>query len=170
MTSLYVYDHLHPVIGLLGPALVQRMVEMARQHFDEGNPELHVRQMWTRIVMNDPAIRLIAAVNEQGQVVGHCLATLEEHGGKKYVYGWQMRVEAKDDTTSRIIDTVETWAEQENASTMMFVTHRSSAAWQKKYQFEMRRAVMSRPVPYKKAGDAREQRQAEGHPDDDNAV
>lgn len=153
MSNVFVveYKALDPVLGLFGPALTTRINTFAKEHYPEGDPDLLTRQFLARTVAADPFIKILIVASPEGKLVGHCVATLDQHGEKRWIYGWQLEIDGKQEgAVEQVIAHLENWGMETGASNLIMTTHRSERAWQRKYNFESRHAVMTRPIPYVK--------------------
>jgi hypothetical protein len=146
-TLLVEYDPLHPVYAHFGPKLTKRLLEFSEENFDEGEPRLFVQQMLARLTAGDPSIRLLVAVNpDTAEVVGHCLATMERHGGKAWVFVWQCKLDGKTEAGHEMLAHLKHWGRDSGATNLIMCTHRSERAWEKKYGFTSKRVLMTQPI------------------------
>ena len=142
--------------GLLLPFVGRRILDFARQHDTESDPEIFARMILARLVAGDPGVLVIAMVGAKGDVVGHGVATHEAAFGNQWAYVWQMRVdpgEGSSDPTAvkRCIEACDAWASERQLKQMVMASPRSDEAWRRKYGFKTLRHVMGRgigsPIP-----------------------
>jgi hypothetical protein len=150
-TSLVLeYKALDPVLGLLSAALTQRVLAFSKKYFVEGDAELQTKQFMARIVIGDPGIKAAVVITPQGELVGHAIATLEGHGDKRWIYGWQLEVDGKQEgAVEKLLALAEAWGVENGATNLFMSTHRSDKAYAKKYQFTSKYTLMGRPIPFK---------------------
>ena len=125
-------DPFSPNIGLamLFPLVLRRMLEFARIHYAEMNPEMQVRELAMQACKGDPALLLLAAVTPDGKLVGHAACVLQEHYGKRWFFVLQSKMdEPTGDAIRRALDIGTAFARQHGAEMLIFESKRSDSAW-----------------------------------------
>lgn len=140
-------DPYDPVTGLLVPIISQRMLEMARAVAHEFDPEQLVKSTMVKLWAHDPTIGVLAFVDEKGQCVGHCVASIESDGVNRWVFVSQVKADGNvGDAVSRAIEVADKWGKDNGCTWMLMATGRSEKAWEKKYGFKLSRRVMARQI------------------------
>lgn len=140
-------DPYDPVTGLLVPIISQRMLEMARLHCTELDPEQLVKSTMVKLWARDPAIGVLAFVDEKGVCVGHCIASMETDGRNRWVFVSQVKADGNvGDAVARAIEVADQWGRDNGATMMLMATGRSEKAWERKYGFKLSRRVMDRKI------------------------
>lgn len=148
-TVLVAYEPLHPVYGGFGPTLTQRLLRFQESIDFEGDAGLFTRTTMAKLTAGDPSVLLLAVVEPAtAQVVGHCLATLERHGQKAWVFVWQCQLDKKqtEETRQELLSYLHTWGKAQGATQLLMCTHRSDKAWERKYGFTGKRVMMTQPI------------------------
>lgn len=140
-------DPYDKVLGLLVPAIVQRILEFARVGLSELDPMMVASSYMSRLFMRDPNVDVLAFVEPNGKVVGHAIGTLETDGTNKWVFVQQCRADGNvGDAVQRAIAYADEWGRQRGATAMLFATNRADSSWKRKYGFETVRHVMYREL------------------------
>lgn len=145
--SLIIVDPYDPVSGLLVPLIAQRMLEQARLHAQELDPEQLVKSTMTRLWQKDPTLAILAFVDEKGVCVGHCVATIETDGTNKWIFVSQVKADGNvGDAVARAIEVADKWGNENGCKIMLMATGRSEKAWERKYGFKLSRRIMDRQI------------------------
>ena len=140
-------DPFHPVIGMLFPLLAIRVLEMARSHFAEMNPEGLARECLAKVVAGDPDVILLGFVAPDGRLIGHSLGFIQGAYGKRWLFVLQSKVdEPAGDLVSRAILFAKVFAEERGAGMVIFETKRSDSAWTRAIGARTLRHLMCIPM------------------------
>ena len=134
--------------GILFPMLLQRVKDFGNGLRFEVKGEALAEMVARMLVARDPRVAAVAFV-KQNKVVGHAIATIEQLGGDTWVFIQQCRVDPKvdaGDAVKRAIEMAEEWGRQFGATRLLFGTHRSDAAWEKKHGFTVVRKMLGREI------------------------
>lgn len=139
-------DPYHQVTGLLIPQLTQRMLDFSRTLSPELNAELVVRNFMVRLWGQDPGSILLAYVDEQGRVAGHCSATIQQaDDGKRVVFVNQCKADGNvGDALQLALEMLDAWGRLHGAVAMTMTTTRSEKAWERRAGFKEYRKIMVR--------------------------
>ena len=152
--KIFRIDPLDPILGPLFPFLMQRMLDFAKIHFDELDPEAQVRDYAMRAMGKDQNLLIQAFIAPTGKLIGHAVSYIQEHGSKVWLYVAQCKVdEPAGDLIPRAIAEGEAFARDRGARKIIMVTRRSDSAWAKAYGFKTVRHMMNRDIENGK-GDA----------------
>lgn len=139
------YDPL-TVYGALGPKLTERVLDMAREYDDEEAARFFTQQVMGRATAGDPSVRLLLVLNDDGQLVGHAVATLESFGPKQWVFAWQCKVDGKQPgAVEGVIIHLKEWGLKHGAGKLEMATQRNEAAWQRSYGLSKHRSILTLP-------------------------
>lgn len=137
-----------PRLGLLFVYMAQRILEFAKGYPSEVPPEKFAETMVARLVMKDPQVKCVLIVTEQGQVIGHLLATIEGNMDSKWVFCWQAQVdEPHTGSLDQAMEMGIQWGKQHGCTSILMATQIDPEFWVKRYGFSSLRTVMSRPLP-----------------------
>lgn len=140
-------DPFHPVMGMLFPLLLRRMMEFATIHIPEMNPEAQVRDHAMRAVSGDPNLLLLAFLAPDGRLIGHAVSIIQEDYGKKWLFVTQCKVdEPGGDVVGRAIQMGKAFAIERGATMLLHATKRSDGAWARAYGFKTMRHLMWLPL------------------------
>ena len=117
-------------LAMLFPILLRRMLEFARIHYAEMNPEAQVRELAAQACQGDPTLLLLAAITPDGKFVGHAACVLQEHHGKRWFFVLQSKMdESSGDAIPRALQIGIEFARQRGAEMLIFESKRSDSAW-----------------------------------------
>jgi hypothetical protein len=140
-------DPLNGPTAMLLPFIAHRIFTMAGERMSELDPERFTRTILARLWSGDPGVLVLAFLEPSGKLVGHVVAEICTDNVKRWIFVSQTKADGNvGDAVKRTILMLDEWAKQFSATTMCFATHRSDAAWQKKYGFEPHRQVMMRAI------------------------
>lgn len=140
-------DPLTEPCGMLMPFITQRIYAMAEERASEMDPGQFTRSWMARLWARDPSIAVLIFLEPTGKLVGHVLAELCGDGVKKWVFVSQCKADGNvGDAVKRAMVIGDEWGAQRGATTMTMATHRSDAAWQRKYGLESHRQVLLREI------------------------
>lgn len=140
-------DPLNPPSSMLMPFIVQRLYAMAEERAAETDAGQFTRSVVARLWARDPSLLVLIFLEPSGKLVGHVVAEMCGDGVKKWVFVSQCKADGNvGDAVKRTMLIVDEWAGKLGATNMTIATHRSDAAWQRKYGLETHRYVMLREV------------------------
>lgn len=143
-------DPLDPKTGLLFPLVAQRVLRFAREQHVEMDPTNVTRQLLARVVLQDPAVRLLAFVNEQGVIRGHTFAAIESDGtDHKWCYVFQAQAEGNVGehmraATAGLAD--DPWLKGHGVQYIVMSTGRREKGWERAWGFKPLRHHMILPI------------------------
>lgn len=155
-----VVDPYDPSVGMLVPLLTQRILAFSREHVAEVQPEQTARVFMSRLMVLDPALRMVAFIAEDGRMVGHAVATIETDGDCTWAFVWQVHLDSSinaENAVPQALDLLVEWTHEYSQrvllsqgkspiSQILMATHRDDRAFQKKYGFEQLRKVMIKRI------------------------
>ena len=140
-------DPFHPVMGMLFPLMLRRMMEFATTHSPEMNPEAQVRDFAMRACAGDPNMLLLAFLAPDGRLIGHSVSILQQDYGKVWLFVPQCKVdEPGGDVISRAIKMGTEFAKSRGATMIIMVTKRSDGSWARAYGFKTMKHEMYLPL------------------------
>ena len=140
-------DPFHRVTGMLFPFMLRRMMEFARTHIPEMNPEAQVRDHAMRACSGDPNLLLLAFLAPDGRLIGHVVSIIQEDYGKRWLFVTQCKVdEPGGDVVGRAIQMGKDFAKERGATMLLHATKRSDGAWARAYGFKTMRHLMWMPL------------------------
>jgi len=151
--ALVPVDPYDDTTGLLFPLLLQRIRDYGNGLKFEVKGDSLAEMIGRRLIGKDPTVAAVAFC-AKGKMVGHAIATVEELGGDRWVFIQQCRLDPKvdaGDAVKRAIDLATDWGRQFGATRLLFGTHRSDAAWEKKHGFTVVRKMLGREIPTQEA-------------------
>ena len=155
--TLLLIEPYHPVTGLLVPLVAQRILGLAQERQRERDPGKTARDILTRLYAGDLSLRILGFLDDKGVLVGHAVATIETDGVNHWMFIQQVKVDGDvGDAVGRGIEIGDQWATAVNPNLvargytpitkMVMATHRSDAAFQRKYLFTTDRHLMIREI------------------------
>lgn len=139
-------DPFHNTVGLVMPAITQRVIDYAKQHVPECDPVNVAKNLLTPLYAQDPRILVLALVDERATVVGHVIASLQSDGVKTWVNIVQYRADGNvGDAGLDALETVDRWARANKATSVLLVTTSDDKRWDKR-GYEPTRIIRHRPV------------------------
>lgn len=140
-------DPLKGPTAMLLPFIAQRIFNMASERMQECDPERFTRSLMTRVWAQDPGILVLAMLEPSGKLVGHTTAEICTDGVRRWVFVHQTKADGNvGDAVRRVMNMLDQWGASHKATTMTICTHRSDAAWQRKYGLEPHRQVLMREI------------------------
>ena len=140
-------DPFDRVTGALFPYLLKRMMDFARIHIPEMNPEAQVRDHAMRACAGDPGLLLLAFLASDGRLIGHAVSIIQEDYGKKWLFVTQCKVdEPGGDVVGRAIQMGKDFARERGATMLIHATKRSDGSWARAYGFKTMRHLMWMPL------------------------
>ena len=140
-------DPLNPPCSMLMPFIAQRIYTMAEERAAETDAGQFTRSFIARLWARDPNLLALVFLEPSGRLVGHVTAEMCGDGVKKWVFVSQCKADGNvGDAVKRAILTIDEWAGTKGATNMTMATHRSDAAWQRKYSLSTHRYVMLREI------------------------
>jgi hypothetical protein len=140
-------DPLNGPTAMLLPFIAQRIFQMAGERAQELDPERFVRSIMARVWAQDPGVLLLAMLEPSGKLVGHVTAEICTDGVKRWIFVSQTKADGNvGDAVKRVMLILDEWGKRHQATVMTIATHRSDAAWQRKYGLEPHRQVLMRDV------------------------
>lgn len=133
--------------AMLLPFIAHRIFTMAGERMSELDPERFTRNILARLWSGDIGVLILAFLEPSGKLVGHVVAEICTDQVKRWVFVSQCKADGNvGDAVKRTILMIDEWAKQFQATTMCMATHRSDAAWQRKYGLEPHRQVLIREI------------------------
>ena len=133
--------------GLLVPAVTQRIRAFCAQYMDEVDPDAFTRATMVQLWAQNPRLAIVALVNDEGKVVGHAVASIEESGEKVRVFISQCQADGNvGDAVKRAIALADAWGRKHGATHMAMSTQRDDGAWERRYGFKTQRHLMVRMI------------------------
>lgn len=155
-THVFRVDPLDPKLGMhFFTPILQRVKNFADDSFTEVEADVFTREIAARACGDDDLL-LLGVITDKGLLIGHSLATLQEEGGKRWVYGMQIWLDKgynAPEAAGDLLATTEEWGKQKDAKELLFLTRRSDLAWIKKYGFKTDRSVMEKALVPEKDGE-----------------
>jgi hypothetical protein len=140
-------DPLNGPTAMLLPFLAHRIFQMASERMQELDPERFTRAILARLWGQDPNVLMLAFLEPTGKLVGHVTAEVCTDGVKRWVFVHQTKADGNvGDAVKRAMVMLDEWGKQSGATMMTIATHRSDAAWQRKYGLEPHRQVLMREI------------------------
>lgn len=140
-------DPLNGPTAMLLPFIAQRVFNMAQERMQELDPERFTRSLMARLWAGDPGALILAFIEPSGKLVGHVTAEFCTDGVKKWIFVHQTKADGNvGDAVRRALTMLDEWARHLGATMMTMATHRSDAAWQRKYGLETHRQVLMREI------------------------
>lgn len=140
-------DPLNGPTAMLLPFIAHRIFAMASERMQELDPERFTRALMARLWGQDPAVLLLAMLEPTGKLVGHVTAEICTDGVKRWVFVHQTKADGNvGDAVRRAMLILDEWGKSREAKVMTIATHRSDAAWQRKYGLEPHRQVLMREI------------------------
>lgn len=135
-------DPYHEVIGMLVPAVAQRIVETTRVIAPEASEQAMARGILSRLYQGDPTQVVLAIMDRGSRVVGHAVAQL----GTDYGSCWATVVQIRADQNvgqgqKAAIEAIRQWAQLKGATKLAMVTGRGDKGWEEEYGFRLARQV-----------------------------
>ena len=136
-----------PRLGLLYIYACNRIRDFAIAHPSEVPAPLFTRTMITRLAGKDPTIRCLMVMTEDGEVVGHVLATIEGGPDARWVYCWQAQVDTAHTTAlADALDVGRAWGKEQGATNIVMATFIDPEFWKRRYGFQDVRHVMLKEI------------------------
>ena len=137
-----------PQAAIVFGLVTQRMLSFAQRYPSELRPEPMVRLWLARLCAKDPRFKVYVALNlDTGEVIGHCVGSIETNGVDTWLFCWQIEV---DQSHTGIVDQIITvgsqWAKSQGATSILMATQIDPEFWKRRYGFESMRTVMSRQI------------------------
>jgi len=134
--------------GLM-PWLFARIYKFSDTHDSTWTPNEMCTLVQNAFVWNSPFLGLWAAVNDDGMIGGHLLATAEPWGQDqlRYVLIRQAEVDRRldvGDCVHQAFGLCETWAQSLGLNKIMMVTHRNPKAFRRAWGFTQTKVVMEK--------------------------
>ncbi len=132
---------------MLLPFIAQRIFSMAQERMSELDPERFTRSLLARLWASDQSVLVLAFIEPSGKLVGHVVAECCTDGVKRWLFVSQTKADGNvGDAVRRALTILDEWGKSLNATLMTMATHRSDAAWQRKYGLETHRQVLMREI------------------------
>jgi len=139
--SVVVVDPYHKVYGMLVPALIQRLLEAVEAFGDGSNT---VVEFMTRLHAGDKGAILLAAVTPAGKVKGYAAAGT--NGSEVIMIQPRLDEPTSNDAIAEMIERIEEWAKSLGAKRITLISKRLDPKWQKKYDFDVARYVLTKEL------------------------
>lgn len=140
-------DPLNGPTAMLLPFIAQRIFNMAGERAQELDPERFARSFMARLWAGDSGVLLLAFLEPSGKLVGHVAAEGCTDGIRKWIFVAQTKADGNvGDAVKRAMLMLDEWGKRLGATTMTIATHRSDAAWARKYGLEPHRQVLMREI------------------------
>jgi len=140
-------DPLNGPTAMLLPFIAQRIFSMAQERMSELDPERFTRSLLARLWSSDQSILVLAFIEPSGKLVGHVVAECCTDGVKRWLFVSQTKADGNvGDAVRRALTMLDEWGKSLSATMMTMATHRSDAAWQRKYGLETHRQVLMREI------------------------
>ena len=140
-------DPLNGPTAMLLPFIAQRIFSMAQERMSELDPERFTRSLLARLWASDQSVLVLAFIEPSGKLVGHVVAECCTDGVKRWLFVSQTKADGNvGDAVRRALTILDEWGKSLNATIMTMATHRSDAAWQRKYGLETHRQVLMREI------------------------
>lgn len=140
-------DPINGPTAMLLPFIAHRIFAMAGERMQEVDPERFTRALMARLWASDPAVLMLAMLEPSGKLVGHVTAEACGDGVKRWIFVHQTKADGNvGDAVKRAMLMLDEWGKKHQATTMTIATHRSDAAWQRKYGLEPHRQVLMREI------------------------
>ncbi len=140
-------DPYDPVIGLLVPFVTQRMLDFAREYAHEVDPVTLVQDYMVRLYQRDPNVMILVVVNEKGNPVGHCAASIQTDGKNRWVFVSQLRLDENvGDARGEGLEMLDAWGRAAGCTKMLMATSRNEKPWERRFGFRTSRRVCEREL------------------------
>jgi hypothetical protein len=140
-------DPLNGPTAMLLPFIAHRIFSMAAERMQELDPERFTRALMARLWGQDAGVLILALLEPSGKLVGHVTAEICTDGVKRWIFVHQTKADGNvGDAVKRAMLMLDEWGKQHKATVMTIATHRSDAAWQRKYGLEPHRQVLMREI------------------------
>ena len=140
-------DPLNGPTAMLLPFIAQRIFSMAQERMSELDPERFTRSLLARLWASDQSVLVLAFIEPSGKLVGHVVAECCTDGVKRWLFVSQTKADGNvGDAVRRALTMLDEWGKSLSATMMTMATHRSDAAWQRKYGLETHRQVLMREI------------------------
>lgn len=133
--------------GLLRP-LVERIIDFCIKYESEADPEIMYEEIVKSYVMPSPPMALFAAVDDDGKIVSHMVATIEVFFGSRSVsilqYWKDDEVKVPDEMKFQVFEALRDWGEACGATRFRVYARNEVVAkiFETKYGFQRDRKVM----------------------------
>ena len=140
-------DPLNGPTAMLLPFIAHRIYTMAGERMSELDPERFTRSFMARLWAQDVGVMVLAMIEPSGKLVGHVTAEICTDGVKRWIFVSQTKADGNvGDAVKRVMLMLDEWGKRHQATIMTIATHRSDAAWQRKYGLELHRQVLTREI------------------------
>jgi len=133
---------------ILMPKVLRRIKQFCNKYDTETKSSYLIPQITQMFATDHPGLGLWGGIDEDGNMVGHILVTVEQYCGEPFLLVMQAGVDNgfPVGVTHKVFNEIERWGRKNKIKKIHISTERLPEAFQRKYKFEKYKTVMIKEI------------------------